>query len=163
MNAEKVVKWVKDGLGFDDMQRLLNKLAEKIKAFHTLTPAEIGELLANAEKCTFDTGTTILKEGSSGGYMYIIFEGEAIVTKKGKAGDIELNRLYATDSFGEMALADRGFRSASVRALKPCVLVRLNEAVLSAKPQIALKFYRNMARVLSERLRSGNEMLAWRL
>ncbi len=41
--------------------------------------------------------------------------------------------------------------------------MRLNENTLARKPEIAIKFYRNMAKVLSERLRSTNELLAWQL
>jgi len=157
------VKWTKEKLNFDESQRLLNKLAEHVKAFNTLTTAEIYELLANAEKCTYDAGTAIVKEGSVGAYMYIIFEGEALVTKKGQDGEIELARLNAADSFGEMALVDRGARSATVKALTPCVLMRISEPALSPKPATAMKIYRNIAKVLSERLRGGNELLAWRL
>ena len=95
--------------------------------------------------------------------MYIIIEGEAVVYKLGHDGEIELARLKATDSFGEMALADRGARSATVRALTPCVLLRLGEPTLSGKPLLAMKIYRNIAKVLSERLRSTDDLLAWRL
>ncbi len=157
------MRWTKENLDFNEMQRLLNKLAEQVKAFHSMTTAEIAELLANAEKCTYAPGTIIVKEGGVGAYMYIIFEGEALVTKKGQDGDIELARLSAADSFGEMALADRGARSATVRAQTPCVLVRIGEPALSSKPALAMKIYRNIAKLLSERLRSADDLLAWRL
>lgn len=157
------MRWTKENLDFDEMQRLLIKLAEQVKAFNTMTTAEITELLANAEKCTYAPGTTIVKEGSVGAYMYIIFEGKAVVIKKGQDGDIELARLSPADCFGEMALADREARSATVRALTPCVLVRISEPTLSSKPALAMKIYRNIARLLSERLRSADELLAWRL
>ncbi|MBI3523608.1 MAG: cyclic nucleotide-binding domain-containing protein [Betaproteobacteria bacterium] len=157
------MKWTKENLDFDETQRLLNKLAEQVKAFHTLTTAEIAELLASAEKCTYAQDTVIVKEGSVGDYMYIIFEGEALVTKQSHHGDTELAHLGAADSFGEMSLADHEARSATVKTLTPCVLVRLSEPTLFGNPALAMKIYRNIAKLLSERLRSTDDLLAWRL
>ena len=155
--------WVREKFSFHDLQRLLFRLSERVKAFQGLSPAEIGEVLANAEKCTFEPGMAIVKEGNVGTHMYIIIEGEASVTKQGRGGEVELARLGATDSFGEMWLADNETRSASVTALTPCILVRMNDQVINSRPEIGVKVYRNIARVLSARLRSADEALVWRL
>ncbi|MDD5248297.1 MAG: cyclic nucleotide-binding domain-containing protein [Rhodocyclaceae bacterium] len=157
------MSWVREPFTFQDTQRLLFKLAERVKAFQGLSPAEIGEVLARAEKCSFAPATTIVKEGSAGAYMYIIIEGEAAVAKKGRREEVELARLGPTDSFGEMALADNEMRSASVTALTACVLVRLDDKSINSRPEIGLKIYRNISRVLSARLRLADEALAWRL
>jgi CRP-like cAMP-binding protein len=71
--------------------------------------------------------------------------------------------LEAADSFGEMALADQETRSATVTAYSRCVLVRLSDQSINADPEIGLKVYRNISRLLSERLRQADERLAWRL
>lgn len=157
------MNWVREQFTFQDVQRLLFKLAEHVKAFHGLSPAEIGELLARAEKCSFDPEMTIVKEGSGGVYMYVIIEGEAAVEKKGRNNAVELARLGPTDSFGEMALVDNEARSASVKALTPCVAVRLDDKAINAKPEVGVKVYRNISRVLAARLRVADEALVWRL
>lgn len=158
------MNWTREPLAFQEQQRLLSRLAEKVKVFHGLTPAELSELLARAEKCTFPPGAVIIHEGSIGQHMYLILDGDAVVTKKGASGEIELARLYAADSFGEMALADQETRSATVSALSPCILLRISEQALAAvRCEIAVKVYRNLARLLSERLRIADEALAWRL
>jgi CRP-like cAMP-binding protein len=157
------MNWIREQFTFHDLQRLLLKLAEHVKAFQGLKPAEISELLARAEKCSFEAGATIVKEGSIGSHMYIILDGEAMVSKKSREGEIELARLTSADSFGEMALADNEARSASVTALSPCVLVRLSDQSMYSHPEISMKVYRNVARVVSARLRSADEALAWRL
>lgn len=157
------MSWIRQQFTFQDLQRLLFKLAEHVKAFRGLTPAEISDLLAHAEKCTFEPGAAIVKESSVGNHMYIILDGEAVVSKKGRDGEIELARLGSADSFGEMALADNDTRSATVSALSPCILVRLSDQVMNSRPEIGMKVYRNIARVLSERLRAADEALAWRL
>jgi len=157
------LNWIREQFGFHDLQRLLFKLAEHVKAFQGLTPAEISELLARAEKCSFAADAVIVREGSVGNHMYIILEGEAVVTKKGRDGEVELARLASADSFGEMALADHEARCASVTATSPCVLVRLSDSAVNIRPEIGVKVYRNIARVVSARLRSADEALAWRL
>lgn len=155
--------WVKQDLNFGDLQRLLLRLAEKVKAFQGMSQAEIMALLSNAEKCNYVPDTVIVKEGNAGTHMYIIIHGEAVVTKKGHDGDVELARLTAADSFGEMALADREVRCATVTALTACILVRIDDKALNQTPEIATKIYRNMSKVMAERLRAANELLAWQL
>jgi CRP/FNR family transcriptional regulator, cyclic AMP receptor protein len=157
------MSWIREQFTFHDLQRLLFKLAEHVKAFQGLTPAEISELLSRAEKCTFEANAVIVREGSVGNHMYVILDGEAVVSKKGRDGEIELARLYSADSFGEMALADNDARSATVSAIYPCTLVRLSDQVMNSKPEIGMKVYRNIAKVVSARLRSADEALAWRL
>lgn len=157
------MNWIREQFTFHDLQRLLFKLAEHVKAFEGLSPAEISELLASAEKCSFAADMPIVREGSVGNYMYVILDGEAVVSKKGHDGEVELARLFSSDSFGEMALADKDTRSATVTALSSCVLVRLSDQAMNHKPEIGMKVYRNIARVLSARLRSADEALAWRL
>lgn len=154
--------WIKQEFNLNDL-RLMHKLAEHIKVFRNLTPAEISGLLAKAEKCTYEPGNAIIREGSIGAYMYVIFDGTAMVTKKGNDGDVELARLNAADSFGEMALADREARCATVTAMTSCVLVRLGEQVLVRNPEVAMKVYRNITVLLSERLRRTDEKLVWQL
>lgn len=157
------MSWIREQFTFQDLQRLLFRLAEHVKAFQGLTPAEISDLLGSSEKCTFVPGAYIVKEGNVGNHMYIILAGEARVVKSGRDGEIELARLGPADSFGEMALADNEARSASVLADSDCVLVRINDNAIHASPEVGLKVYRNITKVLSARLRAADELLAWRL
>ena len=157
------MSWIREQFTFNDLQRLLFKLAEHVKAFHGLTPAEISDLLGSSEKCSFAPGACIVKEGNIGSHMYVILSGEARVLKSGREGEVELARLAPADSFGEMALADKEARSASVVADTDCVLVRLNDQIINSRPEIGLKVYCNIAKVVSARLRAADELLAWRL
>jgi hypothetical protein len=43
------------------------------------------------------------------------------------------------------------------------VLVRLNDQIINSRPEIGLKVYRNITKVVSARLRTADELLAWRL
>ncbi len=157
------MSWIKEQFTEADLQRMLVRLAEHVKAFHGLTPAEISEVLGKSEKCSFPSGSYIVKEGNIGSHMYIILSGEARVFKDSRDSPLVLARLVAADSFGEMALADNEARSASVKADSDCVLVRINDKVINSRPEIGLKVYRNIAKLLSARLREADELLAWRL
>lgn len=157
------MSWVREQFTFTDLQRLLFKLSERVKAFQGLTPAEITDLLGSSEKCSFEPGGHIVKEGNIGNHMYIILDGEARVMKAGRDGEKELARLAPADSFGEMALADNEARSASVVATTSCALVRINGRAIEARPEIGLKVYRNISRVVSARLRAADDLVAWRL
>jgi serine/threonine-protein kinase len=157
------MNWIREQFSFSDLQRMLFRLSEHVRAFNGLTPGEISDLLGSSEKCTFGPGVHIVKEGNIGAHMYIILSGEALVLKSGRDGPVELARLMPADSFGEMALADNEARSASVIADTDCVLVRINDQIINARPETGLKVYRNITKVLSARLRAADELLAWRL
>lgn len=157
------MSWIKEQFTEADLQRMLTRLAAHVKAFQGLTPAEISEVLSKSEKCSFPADAYIVKEGNIGSHMYIILGGEARVFKDSRDGPLVLARLIAADSFGEMALADNEARSASVKADSDCVLVRINDKVINSRPEIGLKVYRNIAKLLSSRLREADELLAWRL
>ena len=65
------------------------------------------QLIGVMDKIIFNDGDEIIKQGRSSNRMYVITEGEAVVTKKGtKEGeaDVEITHLYAGGYFGEMSL-----------------------------------------------------------
>ena len=96
------MSWIREQFTFADLQRLLFRLSEHVRAFQGLTPAEISDLLGSSEKCSFAPGAYIVKEGNVGAHMYIILSGEARVIKEGREGAVELARLAPADSFGEI-------------------------------------------------------------
>ena len=74
---------------------------------------------------------------------------------------VRLASIGPGDAFGEMALLDRGTRSADVRADAPSLcyvlsMKRLEEISLT-QPRIQLQIVRNMAQEMSNRLRRVNQ------
>lgn len=150
--------WIKENFSFHDLQRIMFKLLERVEVFKGLTQQELIELLENAEKCTFMAGESILRQGSSGAFLYVIIDGRVSVLKSAENNRTkELAQLEPGDSFGEMSLLDQEMRSASVIALDNCVLLRLAESACWAKPTVSAKIFRNIARILSRRLRDLDE------
>jgi CRP-like cAMP-binding protein len=73
---------------------------------------------------------------------------------------LEIKQVAAGECFGEMAVISQLPRSASVVALRPTELIAISGAVLrSASPVLSMKLYRNLAALLSERVRQKDEEL----
>lgn len=150
--------WIKENLSFHDQQRIMLRLIEHVDVFAGLTSKELQQLLECSEKCTFEPGETILREGSTGAYLYVLIEGRVGVLKSnGDGPGTELAQLTPGDSFGEMSLVDHGLRSASVVARSVCILLRLSEAECWRHAPLGAKIYRNIARILARRLRDMDQ------
>ncbi len=149
--------WIKETFNIQDLQRIMFRLIERVDVFSEVTQQELQQLLETCEKCTFDPGEAIVREGGTGAYLYVIIEGEVSVLKSSGGRGVELARLEPGDSFGEISLVDHGQRSASVIALQPCVMLRLSETECWKNPSIGAKIYRNIARILAGRLRDMDE------
>ena len=106
----------------------------------------------------FPRDATILQEGQTGDYMYILREGRVKVTKLSGAGREKILEILGEGAFfGEMALLDAPDRSASIRSLDPCRLLALSRkdflAALRRSPDLAMAVIQE----LSRRLRRTDE------
>ena len=88
-------------------------LVRGVPLFANLSDADADKLAADFIERRFAAGDTISTAGESGLNFFIVESGEAAV----RVGDKEVRRLAAGDSFGEIALVDKGPRSASVTAI----------------------------------------------
>mgnify|MGYP001411200651 CR=1 FL=1 len=146
--------WLNDSLPRKDLQILLTKLIERVPVFAEFSQPELLELLNGAEKRVFRSGEAIISEGSSGAHMFVMIEGEARVFKRGDGfKPHDLGVFASGDCFGEMALVDHAPRSATVEAVRDCVLIRIQESDCWNNPVIGSKIFRNIAGILAQRLR----------
>jgi CRP/FNR family transcriptional regulator, cyclic AMP receptor protein len=74
-----------------------------------------------AEEEDFNDNDVIIKEGTSGDWIYIILEGKVKIKKQTKKGLLTIDTLKEGDIFGEMVLwqLSQGTRTASVIADGP--------------------------------------------
>jgi CRP/FNR family transcriptional regulator, cyclic AMP receptor protein len=84
----------------------------RVPLFAGLPRRELERVAQNMAERSFSAGETIVSEGESGVGFFVIEEGTATVTVGGQT----VNTLGPGDYFGEIALIDRGPRSASVSA-----------------------------------------------
>jgi CRP/FNR family transcriptional regulator, cyclic AMP receptor protein len=99
---------------------------------------------------TYPEKTVIVEEGKRGTSFFVILEGRARVTKRGRAA----GRLSAGEFFGEVSLLDPGPRTASVIAETPVKCLELSGQafldVVARDGRIANALLRVLARRLRE-------------
>ena len=102
--------------------------------------------------------TVIIRAGSREDTdLYVLLEGKLEVYRNVGSDVQTLASLEAGEIFGEMAFVDGQPRSATVRAVSPARVLHIRAADLDAlaqrDPRTALRFMREIARILSHRLR----------
>lgn len=85
---------------------------QRVPLFADLDPAELAEVARLFKERRFSEGETVIREGSGGAAFFLVEEGTASVSVRGR----ERGRLEAGDYFGEVALIDEGARTATVVA-----------------------------------------------
>lgn len=114
--------------------------------------AAIGRVI---QEVNCNPGETFIEEGAVESCMYIVVEGKVRAHK----GERTLLTLGPDDIVGELAVLDPEPRSASVTALEPTLLLRLNKGpldeVLAERPEIAL----GVIRALTRRIRLQGQLM----
>jgi len=126
-----------------------------IPLFSEVSDADLEQIAGHLIERRYPRNTTIVEEGLPGDYMYVIREGRVKVTKLSEEGREKiLGFLDEGGFFGEMALLDRGPRSASVKTLKDVRLLALSRAdfltVLRKSPDLAMAVIQELTRRVRE-------------
>jgi len=114
----------------------------RLPLFASLPEADLEELYQRAEPMTLRPGELLIEEGAPGDALFVLIDGELQVTKRSGAQDVKVDVRLPGSVIGEMSLLDNSPRSASVRSLTECHLLRLSkeafERTLSTSPSAAL-------------------------
>lgn len=142
--------------------QMLSRLKKSVWLFNGLRTDEIVEFLQQADKTVAFTSQQIIREGRPGEYVYILLSGHVEVVKNARGNSKEhvLATLEPGHCFGEMSLVEQNLCSATVRAMDECTLLRISQADFWKIPNISTKLYKNIAALLSSRLRHSNELLS---
>lgn len=127
----------------------------KIPLFEQLDDDDLDEIALHLIERRFPRNATVMEEGLSGDYMYLISEGRVKVTKLSEDGREKILEMLGEGAFvGEMALLDQGPRSATVKTLVPSVLLALSRhdflALLRNNSDLALHVIQELTRRLRE-------------
>lgn len=118
--------------------------------FSSCSPDELATIWTLGTIREFDKGDDLVLEGAPGTDLFLILEGDARCT----TGDTELATFSSGDFFGELALLEGGYRSATVTATGPITVFELpaNEfrQLLVDQPEIALRLLAGMAKRLRQ-------------
>lgn len=129
--------------------RKLEHLAQ-VKMFSSLSKKELGLVAKASDVIKVPAGTEIVTEGQLGHEFYLILQGSVTVRRNGR----KVATLEVGNYFGEMALLDRGPRSATIVADTDCELLVIGQrefmAVLDRVPAVSHKLLVSMAARLRE-------------
>ena len=137
----------------------------------TLRTSDIGEglpdsVLANianlAEILTISPGEALTEEGADGHHAYIIVSGsiEVQINTTDPLNPAGSRTLHPGSIIGEMSILESSKRTARTVALETCSLLCIRDQDLwgyfDTDPQAGYTFMRNLAKILSHRLRVTN-------
>lgn len=113
--------------------------------FSTCTPRELRLVAKSLDEVTAPCGTVLTEEGAIGKEFFFIVEGRASVRRSGR----KVALLGPGEYFGELALLDRGPRSATVVADTDMVLLNMSQrdfyGLLEDVPPLSRKLLSAMA------------------
>jgi len=140
------------------MNDLLIRLLSQVQLFDDFHQNDLLEMLNILEKVTFPAEKFIFHEGDfNEESLYILISGEVLVMNGvATKNPVEVAKLSPGESFGEMALIDNKPRSASIRTINHCTVLKLKKNSLISHPGLAAKLLLNISRLLAARLRNFN-------
>jgi CRP-like cAMP-binding protein len=139
---------------------IIQKIKQRVPIFSGMSADCLMRTLSIAEHFLVKAGVEVFNEGEAGDSFFVLISGEIRVEKLRKNQSVELARLGSGHCFGEMSLVGKHLRSATVRALQDCVIMRFYRDQVDANPESAHIIYRNIAGILASRLESSSEQLA---
>jgi CRP-like cAMP-binding protein len=97
----------------------------RIALFGSLPGERLAELAKRMERKSVAPGEVLVKQGDLGERFYVVLSGLLEVTQAGRG---KINLLRPGDYFGEVALAMRMPRTASVRVVTPATVASCDRA-----------------------------------
>jgi CRP/FNR family cyclic AMP-dependent transcriptional regulator len=136
----------------------LETVLSYVPLFRGLSKRQLKHLASLCDVADYMADATIVKEGTDGDAFYVVLKGQAVVTMGGRF----LARMVPGDHFGEIAILDRGPRTASVTSETPMTLAVMTRPslfkALHDDPEIAFTLMSELARMfrrLSKDAQSG--------
>lgn len=133
-------------------RQLVSQLA-RVGLLEGLSRAELDACARAARLERVPAAQVLCEEGAPGHEFFLIGEGQAVVERGGR----RVAKLGSGDSFGELALLDRGLRSATVRAETDMVLLVVDELDFSALLDEVPALARKLLATLAGRLRRAED------
>jgi len=127
-----VVAWQVDATTFKSILMSKSKADAKdyasfikeVPLLKSLSKEDVRSLLDALEEQAFAAGQQIVREGDAGEAFFIVREGEVKCTAKKSNAEVS-RRLKRSDFFGELALLSSAKRAATVTAVVPTTVLRL--------------------------------------
>jgi CRP/FNR family transcriptional regulator, cyclic AMP receptor protein len=148
------------------MARSAIELLKRSDMFGQLTEEQLTRVADLAAPQTYAEGAVIIEEDQPASRCFFVISGRVDIEIRppyAGRGPQRIAQIKAGEVFGELSLVDGFLRSATARAVEPVeVLVFENkklEALLEEDPRIGYRVMRNVANILSARIRTTNMKL----
>ena len=145
------------------MQEARIELLQRMPIFGGIRTEILRFLLAQCPIVSTPANEFFFREHDQGDSMFVLEMGKAVALKSWRGQDYLVQTLKEGDCFGEMAVMDHCPRSASVRAVKDCIAIRISAANLYRVYAEDIKQFAliqmNMGREVCRRLREANNRL----
>lgn len=125
----------------------------RVPLFSACSKVELKNLTKRTNDIKVDAGQVIIREHQGAYDFFVVFEGQAEVTRDGKRVAV----IGPGDFFGELALLDRGLRDATVTALTPMEIIVLPQWDFEQALDEAPRMTRNLLTGMARRLRALDE------
>jgi SulP family sulfate permease len=160
-DIDRAMEWAEDELLRKSGTGLSVELSlDQVPLLRDLTSDQIERLRAWLEPVAWPAGHVVFRHGDPGSCLYLVTRGRASVHLRHDDEGIRLATFAAGAVFGELALLDRGPRSATVTVDEDLRGFGLSEASFNAlcqeQPDIAIKLLSALGRELSVRIRYAN-------
>ena len=140
-----------------EFDALILKLLSGVELFKQLEHEAIVALLQHATKATYKTDEIVFEEGFDGHSMFVVVSGCFEVYREIGGKKVHIADIERGDHFGEIALIANRPRSASVRAREDSIALRFSKQAILSDPKAGLHLFRNMARLMAQRLVHADE------
>ncbi len=129
-----------------------------------LSSMEINFLASLSRHERFDSGEVIFREGDEGDALYLVLDGQVMISKLiNGVGEEALAFLGRGAYFGEMALIDHDRRSATAKAHGSAVVLEIHREVVEGLLHIehvsSTRLLRLLCSLIAERLHESDEKL----
>jgi SulP family sulfate permease len=160
-DIDRAIEWAEDDLLRQAAMAPYRELSlDRHPLVGNFTADQIEQLRNWLEPVAWPAGQVIFRSGDPGSSLYLVTKGRASVHISYDDGDIRLVTFAPGAVFGELALLDRGPRSATITADEDLSGFGLSEASFAGlcenQPDLGIKLLTALGRELSVRLRSAN-------
>jgi diguanylate cyclase len=142
-------------------------LLKKVPLFSTLEESGMEVVAGNSGLYSFAKGDAIFREGSYGEGLYVVSEGEVLITRQAAGGEtINIAQFIRGESFGEMDLLEGRVMPASATAETDAMILIFPargtrfQDVLSAHPEISARILHELLASIAGRIRTTNRLIS---
>lgn len=144
---------------------MIQQFLKTVPLFRELEDDELAQVLMVGFVKRYQEGAVILTEGSPGGHLHVIHEGQVRISKVVPGvGEEAIVILQPGDFFGEVEFFDGGPSSAHAIAHEDCEILAIPHreirVLMENRPGLSAKFLWAFARTLASRLRDTNQRMA---